>query len=209
VENRRIKRGVDISYYQKKVDFQVMASRGVERIYMRAAYGTRKDVRFAEYWQHSLGVIPERGVYLYFLASKKPEEQAEKLHEIVLLAGAGMPDQPCALDIEYNSIDGEINAPAKYRDYPQRVLRCMERIEALFEKRPIIYSNPSMILTQLKDPHFSTYGLWIANPDERAPRVPLPWAPGLHTGWQYNFRNTLGKWYGVESAAIGLDLWYE
>ncbi len=46
-----IKQGVDISYYQKKVDFCKMASRGVDRAYMRGAYGMRPDIRFKEYWQ--------------------------------------------------------------------------------------------------------------------------------------------------------------
>ena len=29
-----IKKGVDVSFYQRDIDFNVMASRGIERIYM-------------------------------------------------------------------------------------------------------------------------------------------------------------------------------
>jgi GH25 family lysozyme M1 (1,4-beta-N-acetylmuramidase) len=207
-----IKRGADVSYYQRSIDFKRMASRGIQRVYMRAAYGTRRDIRFAEYWQASAGVIPERGAYLYFLASQDPAAQAENLFKLVSdasLNGAPMPDRPCVLDVEHNPVDGQANHPSKFKDYPLRVVTCLVRIEELFGQRPLIYTNPAMIIQYLKDPGFSEWGLWIANPGETAPRVPLPWAPGLQHGWQYSFRNRLGPYYGVESAAIDLDLWYE
>jgi len=209
MQSEKIKKGVDISFYQKTVNFELMASRGVERVYIRAAYGTRQDIRFAENWGRSQGVIPERGVYLYFLASLDPEAQAENLFRIVEGAGGELPDQPAALDLEYNNIDGAVNSPARFRDYPLRVMRCLEKIGELFNRRPIIYSNPSFIKSNLKLPEFASYGLWIANYSEIAPRVPLPWAPGFQVGWQYSAHNSMGKWYGVESAAIDLDLWYE
>jgi GH25 family lysozyme M1 (1,4-beta-N-acetylmuramidase) len=205
-------RGVDVSYYQRTIDFQIMASRGIQRVYMRAAYGLRPDIRFKEYWQASAGVIPQRGVYLYFLASQNPVEQAENLFELVSDASTNnvpMPDQPCVLDVEHNPVDGQANHPGKFKDYQLRLVTCLVRIEELFGQQPLIYTNPSTITQYLKDPDFAQYGLWIANPSEIAPRVPLPWAPGLQRGWQYSFRNRLGPYYGVESMAIDLDLWYE
>ena len=205
---KTIKKGVDVSYYQLDIDFNIMASRGVERIYMRGAYGLRPDIRFPEYWQNSAGLIPERGVYLYFLASQNPVEQAENLFRIVEAAGAGLPDQPVALDIEHNAIDGKTNHPGNYKDYELKVVTCLDRLGQLFGLQPIIYTNPATILQYLKNPDFARYGLWIANPGEIAPRVPLPWAPGLQHGWQYNFRNRLGKYFGAGSLAIDLDLWY-
>ncbi len=117
MQNQNIKKGVDISFYQKNVNFEVMASRGVERVYIRAAYGTRKDIRFEENWGKSQGVIAERGVYMYYLASIDAEKQAQNLYEIVSAAGGEMPDQPVALDLEYNSIDGAANNPGRFRDY--------------------------------------------------------------------------------------------
>ena len=79
------------------------------------AYGLRPDLRFPEYWQDSAGVIPERGVYLYFLASLNPVEQAANLFGLVDAARAGLPDQPGALDVEHDAVDGKTNHPGSLR----------------------------------------------------------------------------------------------
>ena len=91
-----------------------------------------------------------------------------------------------------------------------RVVTCLVRLGELFGQQPLISTNSSTITQYLKDPDFSQYGLSISNPGEiTTARPPALGAGAADRGWQYNFRNRPGPYYGVESMAIDLDLWYE
>jgi len=102
---RRAKAGIDVSYYQKEIDWEAVAADGIDFAILRLGYrgytegGIYLDSRFEEDLQGAREAGLEVGAYFYSQAVT-PEE-AEEEAEFVLEALAGRPlDYPIAFDWE-------------------------------------------------------------------------------------------------------------
>jgi len=189
--------GVDVSKWQGVINWQVTASRGIRRAYIRGAYGLEKDPYFAQNWLNIWGTGIERGVTLYPLYKLSFDAQ---LDYWLKLPNVEQGDVAPMVDIEFNS--GEKKPDAGYQ---AALLKLLHRIESEFGKRPVIYSSPAIIKAYLKLPEFGQFQLLIANYDVRAPEIPLPWQPELWYGWQHSKKGN-GTYYGASSKNIDLDV---
>jgi hypothetical protein len=205
-------KGFDISTYQDSplvaghVDFAKMRAWGADFVIIRAGQGTWKDEDFDRSWDNAKGVLP-RSSYFFYDNRFKPQDQAEKYHEII----SRDPEGFCWLDIEhtvsgaYGNLDGWYNFLVKFHslcNYPVGIYTgfwyFVERtaLETSFEKQ-----------------YFAKYPLWLAsyppdpfNVDHSKIRIPYPWKKYimLQSGTP-----AIGLEAGVESRDIDYNIFMD
>lgn len=195
-----MKRGCDVSAWQGEIDFNLMAGRGLEFVYMRAAYGISPDTRFKQYWQAAKAAGLKRGVYLYFLPAQDVLKQVAGVDQQV---EDDWGELPPVLDCERNSKEPTIKP-----DYQARMMLALNGFIQFSGMKPVIYSSPSFITQYIKMPEFCQFLLWIAHYVPNIPSIPLPWFPSDYYAWQFTAKGP-GRYYGVSSASIDLDVMNE
>jgi lysozyme len=164
-------RGVDVSYYQGRVDWAAARAHGVDFAFARAADGRDlRDPAFAANWQgmRAAGVI--RGAYQFFRPAQDPTAQAAVfLREIEAGGGMRPGDLPPALDLE--TADGV--APAVVR---ARARVWLARVEAALGRTPIVYTSPGFWDEVGDDAAFGRYTLWLAHWETPCPALPGSWS---------------------------------
>lgn len=205
--------GMDVSTWQEYVNWPVAVDKGVRFAYIRGAYGVTKDNKFDLHWGSSKGKLL-RGVYLYYRDSQDPVQQADNLYAYCEAHG-DFGELPPALDIEeYN------NAQIT----PAKVKTCLERLEANFGIKPLVYTAQAVWDKWLGNVAWATeYDLWCSNPPwskwfdgliEAAkaldpnvwPHKPLPWknAGLMQVIWQITFKAPASD-YGVSGSELDLN----
>lgn len=104
-KGEKMKKGIDISYWQGKVDFSKV-SKSVEFVILREGYRMTIDKRFLEYVQGCKGnSIPIHGVYHFCYATSTvgAEEEAASCIANMRKAGLGK-DVIVFFDFEYDTV---------------------------------------------------------------------------------------------------------
>ena len=70
-------KGIDISVYQQKVDFEKVKKSGIEFVIIRGAIGTRKDTMFESHYSDAKNAGLKVGCYYYTLAKNVAEAKGE------------------------------------------------------------------------------------------------------------------------------------
>lgn len=180
----RAKEGIDVSFYQKEIDWQAVAEDGVEFAMIRLGYrgytqgGLNLDSRFAENIRGAQEAGIEVGVY-FFSQAITPQE-AEEEADFVLAALEGYElSYPVAYDWEFitpgngartDGMDGET--------LTQCALAFCRRIEA-GGYRPAVYFNQDLGYLTYDLSRLTEYPVWLAEYDD---------APDFHYAfdlWQY------------------------
>lgn len=170
-------KGADVSYYQGVIDWPAAARGGLGFAFARVADGTEVvDAQLAQNWpgMKAAGVI--RGAYHFFRPAQDPAAQATLfIAQLQKNGGLAAGDLPPALDIEVT--DGV--AP---KVVLARMQIWLDRVEAAFGKRPVIYTAPGFWEQLDAGPSFGRYPLWLANWGTRCPARPDTWS--RWTFWQ-------------------------
>lgn len=169
--------GIDVSRYQQRINWNMVAEMEVEKIklgfaFIKATEGIRNvDPQFRRNWQQAAKAGIPRGAYHFFLATKSGREQAENFIRTVSLQPG---DLPPVLDVEVTyGVSNEL--------IRSRVKEWLDIVELHYGVRPIIYTNISFYTNRLKD-DFDEYPLWIAHYLEKhRPRIYRDWS-----FWQYS-----------------------
>ena len=180
----RAKEGIDVSFYQKEIDWQAVAEDGVEFAMIRLGYrgytqgGLNLDSRFAENIRGAQEAGIEVGVY-FFSQAITPQE-AEEEADFVLAALEGYElSYPVAYDWEFitpgngartDGMDGET--------LTQCALAFCRRIEE-GGYRPAVYFNQELGYLTYDLSQLTEYPIWLAEYDD---------APDFHYAfdlWQY------------------------
>lgn len=150
--------GIDVSEYQDKINWdkvkEIDGGYPIEFVFVRASIGNeRADKKFKTYWKKAKEKGFICGAYHYYRPNENSIEQAENfIKQVTLVEG----DFPPVLDIEKlpktQSID-RLKVGLK---------RWLEKVEAHYGVKPIIYSGESYYEDFLKD-DFEQYPFWIAN----------------------------------------------
>ncbi|WNM20274.1 glycoside hydrolase family 25 protein [Flavobacterium capsici] len=150
--------GFDVSEYQGEIDWEVIDS--VEHkfplhfVFIRATAGKNKvDSRFKTNWKATKKHHLIRGAYHYYRPNENSVEQADNFIKTVVLQKG---DLPPILDIEQMP---ESQSIAKLKI---GLKRWLDRVEAHYKIKPIIYSGERYYTDFLRD-EFSEYSFWIAN----------------------------------------------
>ncbi len=165
--------GIDVSDYQRAVDWSAVAGAGIAFAFTKATEGVSFVAEtFASNWLATQGAGIIRGAYHFFRPLRDPQAQADHFLATVQ-PGAG--DLPAALDAEVR--DG-VDA----RAFVDRMKEWLDAVEEATGRKPIIYTSPSF-WEALGSPRLSGYPLWIANYGRSSPIIPRGWS--TYTFWQY------------------------
>ena len=164
-------RGVDVSYYQGRIDWPAARAHGVAFAFARVADGRDVvDPAFADNWagMKAAGVV--RGAYQFFRPAQDPLAPAAAfLREVEARGGLHPGDLPPALDLEV--ADGV--PPALLR---ARARAWLGRVEAALGRTPIVYTSPGFWADLGADPAFGRYTLWLAHWETPCPVLPGAWS---------------------------------
>ncbi len=186
-------KGVDVSYYQGDIDWQILAN-GLSFVYMKATEGSgHQDIRFEENLEGALETDLAVGAYHFFSFESSGKTQADHYIEVV---GRWDGMMAPAVDVEYySSYDGVADVEA-IREELQILL---DELEAYYGCKPVIYTTMTAYRTLIQG-EFTQYPLWIRN---------IYYQPlfGGHDWvfWQYSDKGIL-EGYSGEERYIDLDV---
>ncbi|HEY4035998.1 MAG TPA: GH25 family lysozyme [Ktedonobacteraceae bacterium] len=164
-------RGLDVSSYQKRIDWKSVAQTGQYAfIFIKATEGeSYQDASFQMNWRGTKEQGLLRGAYHFYTASLTGAEQANHYISVVPKE-AGM--LPPVLDLEVSG---------KSRTALLREIKVfLDRLEHHYAMKPIIYTDFDRYAEYIKG-HFEDYAIWI-----RDVLTPPQWSHVHHwTFWQY------------------------
>lgn len=150
--------GLDVSQYQGIVNWQVIDS--IENkfplhfVFIRATAGTSKvDSKFNANWSATKQHRLVRGAYHYYRPDESSIEQADNYIKTVKLQKG---DLPPILDIE------QMPKTQSIANMKLGLKRWLDRVEAHYKMKPIIYSGERYYEDFLKK-DFPEYSFWVAN----------------------------------------------
>lgn len=150
--------GIDVSEYQDKINWdkvkEIDGGYPIEFVFVRASIGNeRADKKFKKYWKKAKEKGFICGAYHYYRPNENSIEQADNfIKQVTLVEG----DFPPVLDIE------KLPKTQSIERLKVGLKRWLERVEAHYGVKPIIYSGESYYIDFLKD-DFEEYPFWIAN----------------------------------------------
>lgn len=154
---------VDVSSYQKQVDWKAVLASGRAGAICKATEALGYvDPTFAANWAAlgSLGAV--RGAYCFARPDKAvPEVTADKFLSVV---GPTRPGDILVLDLEVGT-----------GDLSHWALTWLARVEARTGIKPWLYSYAPFIRAHLHDSALAAYPLWLAAYSTKPPAAPPPW----------------------------------
>ncbi len=174
-------RGVDVSYYQGEIDWNVLAEdEHVTFAFIKATEGSNhQDERFTENWNNARSAGVYVGAYHFVSFESSGETQADNFISLVPKQANSLPP---VLDLE---LYDENIVPTK--EQVKEILDPMiEKLEEYYGVKPIIYTSSNVYLKYVVGSYWG-HDLWISN----TKCEPLTnW-----TFWQYSFNGYLpGLW---------------
>lgn len=179
-------RGIDISHFQKEVDWSKVKTDGFSFIYIKATEGaSTTDERFTDNWAGARRVGLARGAYHFYNFCRSGSAQADNFIKTVPVDAA---DLPPTIDLEESEDCKTMPAKAAFR---KDLAAFVAKVQSAYGHSPLIYVNYAIY-----DKYFNgendSYRVWIADTDHSSPALPdnASW-----TMWQYD-------WHG-QAAGIG------
>ena len=180
--------GIDISHHQGNIDWAKAKKSGLSFVFVKATEGKDYiDSMFTTYWKGLADEHIIKGAYHFYSSDDDPKEQAKWFIGNVNSFDNSLPP---VLDIErmgHKNISPDT--------FEKGVLECLEEIERLSGKRPIIYSSPNFANKYLFDKRFDQYFLWVADYDVAAPTIPNCWEG---VGWHFWQRTNIDTMPGID-----------
>lgn len=170
-------KGIDVSYYQERIDWRRVRQSGVLFAFIRVSDGiSRRDPRFADNWAEARRARVLRGAYQFF----RPDQPA--LAQADLLIAAVQRDRgelPPVIDVE---VSGGVSATKLVA----AVTVWLDRVRSRLGVEPILYTAPLLWDDFARGAPASMHAtpLWIAHYTTGCPLVPSPWTQW--TFWQYS-----------------------
>jgi lysozyme len=206
--------GIDVSKYQKGIDFSDLRSQGVEFAYTQASQGAHVDPQFDVHWRALSQLDPGdqilRGAYHFLRPSPSGEEQAQFFCDTVERSGGWRHgDLTPVLDVESTNKDPTKDAWLLVE--PTKILSTITDFMAALQQRkpgirPIIYTGRSWwTIFQPKSspnslalpPELGKYRIWISDWGRRALKDEIPSALLRSDGvlWQFTDSATVSSGY--------------
>lgn len=170
--------GVDVSRYQSRVDWAMVADQGMDFAFVKATEGaTYSDSLFGHNWEQIKAAGMRRGAYHFYRPNTAAVDQANHFVAQVSLSEG---DLPPVLDIEVlDRVNPKILVPA--------LKTWLVLITRHYGVRPIVYTNLNFYNRYLAG-HLDEYPLWIARYNGAEPVL----ACGRDWQfWQYGNRGTV------------------
>jgi lysozyme len=175
--------GIDVSHYQPRVRWDLVAARGYKFCFAKAGDGKSPN-KTEMYDSHRLSAKESGllfGSYFFMRFGKDPVAQAENFLKIT--GGVKVGELPLVLDIEWDKTnpkysEGKTMDEAAASD----ALTILDALERETGITPIIYTSWPFFCGFEAPERFFRYPLWCPAYAVDAPKVPLPWRSW--TFWQ-------------------------
>jgi MYXO-CTERM domain-containing protein len=186
--------GLDVSYYDDSVDWNVAHAAGIDFAFIRVTDGTQyKDPTFAAYWAGARAAGVLRGGYQFFRPAEDPIAQADLM---LSLMGPVLPgDLPPVLDVETSGGLTQTQVTAAVHAW-------VDHVTAAIGRAPIVYAGLYSWPDLTGSADLTTSPLWLAQYTTAAcPNIPAPW-----TKWMFWQHSNTGVVDGVVSGELDLDV---
>ena len=182
-ETRSIK-GIDVSAYQGDIDWELVASSGVEYVFVRLGYrgyGTGKLVLDEKFEENARGAAEQGiGVGVYFVTQAVTPEEAKEEAQFVLDTIKDLEiTWPVALDMEEAA---SADARTALLTNEERTDNCIAFCEEIKKAgyRPMLYTHIRWFIEELQLERLTEYDKWFAQYFNR------PFFPYEFQIWQYS-----------------------
>lgn len=203
-------RGIDISHYQGKIDWEQLKNAMImgcplRFVIIKSTEGsTRLDENFRENFNQARDFGFIRGVYHFWSNKSTAREQAYFFLDKVHLTEG---DLPPVLDIEHKPADKSVE------DFQRDVLTWLHIVEDRYHVKPIIYTYYKFKEQYLSAPVFDDYPYWIAHYYVDKVQYKGKWKfwqhtdagklPGIKGYVDFNIYN--GSYYDLRQLCIGAN----
>ncbi len=208
--DRKVVHGIDVSKYQKDIDWKAVAKAGVEYAIIRVGYrgygktgGMGADNYFEQNVKGALEAGIDVGVYFFSQATTKGEAIEEAEYTLNKIKGYDI-KLPVVMDFEYASVNGKeggrlYDANLSKKEATDVCLAFCETVEkAGYE--PMVYANSSMLKNKVNASDISNkYKIWLANYTTMTSYI------GEYDFWQYSSKGTVNGIIGN----VDCNFWYQ
>ncbi len=186
--------GIDLSYYQKEIDWELLKSEGISFVMLRIGYRGYEsadlfiDKHFYEYLEGAEKAGIDVGIYFFSQALSVKEAIEEAEFVVENLKGYEI-TYPVAFDWE--PVEKE-SARTSLEGFPEMTESCIAFCEIIKAAgyTPMLYANKSQLLEQYDILQLEQYDIWLAEYDNERPEYPYQFAM-----WQYTSE---GEVEGIE-----------
>lgn len=180
--------GVDVSRWQGDIDWARLRAQGANFAFIKATDGgDHLDPMFMKNWRGAHAAGLKRGAYHFFYWCRTAGEQADWfIRNVPKVEGA----LPPVIDVEYNG-ESRCRMRLSTKRVREKMQVFMDRLEAHYGQRPIIYTAPDFYRDHL-DGAFPNHPFWLRAVAQHPSKV-YPGRKWLF--WQYSGS---GLSHGVE-----------
>lgn len=167
--------GIDVSEFQRNIDFEKVKKDGIEVVYIRSSEGTNYiDAKFEQNYKRAREAGLKIGFYHYVDA--RSVSQAEKEAQFFASVISGK-IADCRLAMDFESF-GRLSK----KEINTIGLAFMKKLEELTKKEVVLYSN-AYTASRIWEGEVTNYPLWIAQYEVNKPENSGTW--NSWAGWQY------------------------
>lgn len=170
-----IYQGIDVSSWQRNIDFASVKNAGIEIVYMKSSEGSSYiDPYFETNYRNAKANGLKVGFY-HYVTARTPEQAKIQATFFAKVTSGKEPDCRLAMDFENfgNLSTSQINEISRV---------FLETLENLTNKKVLIYSNAYSARTIFSS-SLTNYPLWVANYGVSEPGNNGKWSTWV--GWQY------------------------
>jgi len=150
--------GIDVARYQGDIDWRTVKANGVSFAFIKATEGGDVfDVAFNDNWWGARRAGLPRGAYHFYYFCRTAAEQADWFIANVPRDEAALPP---VLDIEWNAHSTTCSERPDREHIVSEMRIFMDRLEAHYGKRPIIYTAPDFYEDNLRRA-FPNHTFWL------------------------------------------------
>ena len=185
--------GVDLSKYQKKVDFSAIQSEGIDFCMLRVGargYETgiiQEDEKFEEFIAGAEAVGMPVGLY-FFSQAVTEAEAVEEANFVINKIAQHKISYPIAYDMEFITNDSSRIETLTINEKTKIALAFLTRIEEA-GYNGMLYGNKEWLLKRIDLSKFEKYDIWLSQEED------LPDYPYTYSMWQYTRQ---GEIYGID-----------
>ncbi|HEY5818156.1 MAG TPA: GH25 family lysozyme [Mesorhizobium sp.] len=171
--------GVDVSRWQGRIDWTKLRSQGANFAYIKATDGgDHLDPMFRKNWKAAQAAGLKRGAYHFFYWCRSASSQAEWFIRNVPRDAFALPP---VIDVEWNGESSCKRRPSR-ENVLEKMQVFMDRLEAHYGQRPVIYTAPDFYRDNLKGA-FPNHPFWLRAVAQHPSKV----YPGRKwVFWQYS-----------------------
>ena len=168
--------GIDVSRWQREIDWKRVASAGFRFAAIRASIGNYyTDPRFYVNWQGAREAGLLISAYHVVAPERPPDSQMDRFFDVL---GDRQPDLAPVLDVE-------LSREVSPEDITACVQACAELVEYETERKPTLYTARWFWNRHVVDaPEWTAYDLWVAHYGVADPTLPGSWEQWVF--WQHS-----------------------